>query len=649
MARIIDAFTQFFDGAGDPLVDGFLQFIESGTNNTPKNTFKDVNLTIANANPVPLDGEGRCPNVFGTGVYKVILFANDGLGNPGQQIQPFDPVGGSLVAGQWDDWQPGVIYDSGFIVTGSDKKNYRSIVDGNLGNDPALSANPEEWEELQLGRVWNEFIDYSTGNSVFGSNGDLFKSLVSSNLGNDPVTDTGENWTQISASASSAEQFNYSEASNVPASNVVSLNPSSSGIVLTLTSSVQGDVKRLINISAFDAIVKLTGTGFLTIPAGETAFTFRVVEDWYSVNDTNETLVPSILTLGMAEVFNSGTSIFTSTAKLTSSKIAVSFRNSALGSFGTAVIGDITGSSIVFGSLYAFDGTIGQSEVARLTDSKIAIAYDDTGNGNFGTVIIGDISGTVITYGSEYVFNSGSSDKTSITALTSTKIAIAYKDIANGSFGTAIIGDVSGTVVTLGLEYVFNAASTNWGKISRITDSKIGIAYSDVGNSSFGTAIIGDITGTVIAYGSEYVFNSGSTDYTDLARISDTKIAISYSDAANIGISTAIIGDITGTVIAYGTEVPFSSGLTSYNSIDIIAENKIAVSYVDNANSSFGTVAIGVISGNIIVFSSPIVFNSGSTLYTSIASTSDNNFAISYRDDANSNFGTTIIGQELTA
>jgi hypothetical protein len=39
MSRIIDAFTQFFDDDGDPLIDGWLAFKKSGTNNTDKDTF----------------------------------------------------------------------------------------------------------------------------------------------------------------------------------------------------------------------------------------------------------------------------------------------------------------------------------------------------------------------------------------------------------------------------------------------------------------------------------------------------------------------------------------------------------------------------------------------------------------------------------
>ena len=77
MARIIEPFEQFFDGEGDPLTNGWLKFTETGTNLTDRDTFADVNLTIANTNPLQLDSEGRCPNVFGTGLYRVTLFQDD--------------------------------------------------------------------------------------------------------------------------------------------------------------------------------------------------------------------------------------------------------------------------------------------------------------------------------------------------------------------------------------------------------------------------------------------------------------------------------------------------------------------------------------------------------------------------------------------
>lgn len=194
MARIIDAFTQFFDGSGTPLVDGWLKFNETGTNNTDKDTFADVNLQKPNANPVPLSAEGRCPNVFGTGSYNVISFADSTIspGTPGQQIEQFDPVGGDLDGAAFADWNAATIYSVGDIVRGSDGLDYRSITSNNQNNNPTSSA--ANWEEIQLGRVWNANVTYGALDSAYGSDGLLYTSLVGSNLNNDPVSDDGTNW-----------------------------------------------------------------------------------------------------------------------------------------------------------------------------------------------------------------------------------------------------------------------------------------------------------------------------------------------------------------------------------------------------------------------------------------------------------------------
>lgn len=185
MARIIDAFTQFFDSAGDPLVNGKLHFLVSGTNNTDKNTYKDASMAVPNTNPVILDGDGRCGSVFGEGVYNVILYTSDGT-----QIQQFDPVGANSVDGQFSAWSANNTYNSGDIVQGSDSEYYRSITNNNQNNNPEASAT--NWELLSLGREYNDNISYSKGNSAYSTDGVLYTSLVSSNLANTPQSSPDE-------------------------------------------------------------------------------------------------------------------------------------------------------------------------------------------------------------------------------------------------------------------------------------------------------------------------------------------------------------------------------------------------------------------------------------------------------------------------
>jgi hypothetical protein len=197
MARIIDAFSQFFDGAGDPLVNGKLKFVGSGTNNTDKTTYKDSDLTIPNTNPVLLDGEGRCPNVFGEGVYKIFLYTEDDV-----QIQVFDPVGGVLTDGAFGDWDANTSYGSGDIVTGTNGKYYRSITNNNQNNNPVSS--PENWEVIKFISEWNTNQTYIINDVAQGSDGLLYISKTNTNIGNDPTVDT-INWFKEGSTPDNAE------------------------------------------------------------------------------------------------------------------------------------------------------------------------------------------------------------------------------------------------------------------------------------------------------------------------------------------------------------------------------------------------------------------------------------------------------------
>lgn len=194
MPRVIDAFTQFFDGSGDPLIDGHLKFTVSGTNNTDKDTFADVSENKANTNPVRLDAEGRCPNVFGPGSYRVVSFADSIItpGTPGLQIQQFDPVGGDVGTGQFTSWNAETIYTEISIVVASDNEYYRSRTNPNQGNDPTTSA--VNWINIRFIDIYNVNQDFAIGTIVQTTNGNLWAGQSTPNINNDPSTDTGTNW-----------------------------------------------------------------------------------------------------------------------------------------------------------------------------------------------------------------------------------------------------------------------------------------------------------------------------------------------------------------------------------------------------------------------------------------------------------------------
>lgn len=137
MARFGSIGTQYFDDAGDPLSGGTLTFYESGTT-TLKDTYSDVEQTIANTNPVVLDSAGRQPNIYFSGSAKCILKTSAGV-----QIEVRDPVGDAASRVAFSAYSALITYSKNDIVISSDLY-YRSLVNANLGNAPATS--PASWE-----------------------------------------------------------------------------------------------------------------------------------------------------------------------------------------------------------------------------------------------------------------------------------------------------------------------------------------------------------------------------------------------------------------------------------------------------------------------------------------------------------------------
>ena len=93
------------------------------------------------------------------------------------------------------------------------------------------------------------------------------------------------------------------------------------------------------------------------------------------------------------------------------------------------------------------------------------------------------------------------------------KFVVLYQDAGNQGKITAKVGTVSGTTVSFGNSTAFSNAFAA-GPLSAGYDStsgKIIVAYRDGGNSDYGTAAVGTVSGTGISFGTPVVFNSAAT------------------------------------------------------------------------------------------------------------------------------------------
>jgi len=366
--------------------------------------------------------------------------------------------------------------------------------------------------------------------------------------------------------------------------------------------------------------------------------------------DIDQIIDPDI-NYGSEYVFNSASTSYPYVSALDSTSFVVVYTDAGNSSYGTAIIGTISGTTISYGSEYVFNSaSTSYPSVSALDSTSFVAAYMDAGNSSYGTAIIGTISGTTISYGSEYVFNSASTLYAGpfVSALDSTSFVMAYQDGGNSLYGTAIIGTVSGTTISYGSEYVFNSANTSNPSVSALDSTSFVVAYMDVGNSYYGTAIIGTVSGTTISYGSEYVFNPSEASYVSVSALDSTSFVVAYKDVGNSSYGTAIIGTVSGTTISYGSEYVFNSASTTRASVSALNSTIFVVAYTDAGNSSYGTAIIGTVSGTTISYGSEYVFNSASTSQAFISALDSTSFVVTYKDVGNSNYGAATIGTYIS-
>lgn len=371
-----------------------------------------------------------------------------------------------------------------------------------------------------------------------------------------------------------------------------------------------------------------------------------------------------IQAFGSSAVFNAATTNFISAAfdPNTAGKFVAVYQQ--IGNlYGTAIVGTVSGNTISFGSEFVFiSSNVNEIDIAfdPNTAGKFVVCYTDISNSSRGVAVVGTISGTSISYGSAVVFNNAATYYGSIAfdPNTANKFVIAYKDAGNSNYGTAVVGTLSGTSISLGSEYVFSSAATNYISAScdPNTANKYVISYE--GTSNYGRAIVGTVSGTSISFGTEAVFNAGNLNFITSSFDKNTanKFVVAYRDVGNSNYGTAIIGTVSGTGISFGTEVVFNSAASRELSVSFDPDiaNKFVVAYANAGGAAYneGTVNVGTVSGTSISYSAKSVFEpAGGSDFNSLSfdPNTSGRFIVAFNDEINSNYGTAIVGNLSTA
>jgi len=361
---------------------------------------------------------------------------------------------------------------------------------------------------------------------------------------------------------------------------------------------------------------------------------------------TNSQLLPFAYTgsLGSAAVYQSTATEYQGIAfDSSNNKIVVAYKDDS-NQHGTCAVGTVSGTSISWGTpvVFAAASTSYVDVTFDSSNNKVVIVYSDVANSEYGTAIVGTVSGTSISFGSEVVFASAATVyiKAGFDS-NANKVVVAYSDNGNSSYGTAIVGTVSGTSISFGTEVVVDStgslSAAFGGFVFDSTNNKVVIPYSIAGGATYG--IVGTVSGTSISFGTRVAIGSVSGQNLSVAFDSNAgKVVINYRDANNSDYTGSVVGTVSGTSISFGTELVIEEvhnlGATTFDSSD----NKIIFFY---KSSSLGYYRIGTVSGTSISYGSAVSLISNNLAYMAATFDSNQNTSVVvYKDIGNSNYGT---------
>jgi len=333
------------------------------------------------------------------------------------------------------------------------------------------------------------------------------------------------------------------------------------------------------------------------------------------------------ISFGSSTTFNSGTTYLPAIATLDSTHFVIAYRDNGNSSYGTAVIGTVSGDSISFGGEYVFNAgnTDDSIDVATLDSTHFVVVYNDVDT--YGSAIIGVVSGSSISYGSEYHFSSSNPKYIRVTALDPTHFVVS-------SNGSVAVGTVSGTDISFGSFSSCGGATTHTA-LATLDSSHIVAVYGN-------TAYIGTVSGDTITCGSGYSFDSDIW-YPAVATLDPTHFVIAYRDNGNSSYGTAVIGTVSGDSISFGGEYVYNPATTNANSIATLDSTHFVIAYEDHSNSLRGTAVIGTVSGNSISFSSEYVYEAGGAEYMDITTLDSIKIVIGYQYYPNK-YGNAVVG-----
>jgi hypothetical protein len=290
-----------------------------------------------------------------------------------------------------------------------------------------------------------------------------------------------------------------------------------------------------------------------------------------------------------------GTGQYTDYAYIGSNKIVAVYSDGSNNYYGTAVVGTISGNTITFGTPVVFHSyrVNYTSVVYDSGNDRIVVSFGDGNQGGAssgnGKSRVGQVSGTSITFGTLTQFHGGNTAYIDSTYdSTSGKIVISFEDFT-ANYGKVCIGEITAgtTNITFGSDtkYHGNSNVTTSAVEFDPSTNRIFVAFRNWGDNNNNWGVVGQISGTSVSFGTATVTNTDAQgDITSAYDPNSQRISLAYYDARNndIGKSyTVSINPSNNTYSASSTTTFSSSVLLGTRHVYDTLAQKYVVFYRD--------------------------------------------------------------------
>ena len=249
-------------------------------------------------------------------------------------------------------------------------------------------------------------------------------------------------------------------------------------------------------------------------------------------------------------------------------------------------------------------------------NNKVVVCYKDNAT-NQGKAVVGTVSGTSISFGSIATFTTNTANYiNSAFDVNSGKVVITYRDSSNSSYGTAVIGTVSGTSISFGSPVVFQSVSTLDPFPSYDSNAQKTVIFYHDNTNATPEGIVGTVSGTSISFGSPTIIESGLGYRSEFWAAFDTtnnKHIVIYKNGYDSNHGYAVVATVSGTSVSFGTSAEFLAASLSYSTVNYDPTSGKGFMFYRDAGSNLGYGQTATISGTSISFGTAVELTGSST------------------------------------